>query len=368
MQLDGAMIEMMENELQGQSGNEKYKMKLKAILYKNNGLSNKQIAEELGVSTETVRRWIQNFNNQGFKALEEKERSGRPASLTPKQEEKIISLLEKHPITEGYRGSRWSIKMVQETVLKKFNIRLSKSSAHRLLSYNRAESRSTVTIGEQRRIRKNFEMWFNELEHERRAGGACWYVHRLYLGRFPENAGVLRLNYDYELFCAVNISNIDSLGESLLETTITTSSMLHSPNLSGYTGFIRRLIKKGDKEKGPEEKGVEEALKSRDAKPVKSSRVLILMQQLEWEKKVAKEIADDYEKQVEFLFLPINSLEYNIRHFIVMEKLKKHLKKSLKQSNLSAVDVKSQLLTKVTEAFNEGLRHYGKKHKTFGKC
>ncbi|MEK3719246.1 helix-turn-helix domain-containing protein [Paenibacillus sp. FSL H8-0034] len=352
MQLDAETVELMQHELQSNIGDERYRVKLRAVLFKHKGLSNKQIADELNVSTETIRRWILTFNDQGHQALREKNRSGRPSSLAPKQEEKIISFLEKHPVSKGYHGSRWSIKMVQDTVLKKFNVHLSKSSAHRLLSHNRVESRNTVTKGEQRGIRRDFEKRFIELEHERRAGDDCWYVHRLYLGRFLENAGLIKLNYDYELFCAVNISDIDLFEESQLETTITTSSMLHPPDYSRYTSFISRLIKKGDKEKGD--------------KSGKSSKVLILMQQLDWEKAAAEEIFGDCEKQVEFLFAPINSLEYNIRHFIVMEKLEKQLRKSLKNSKLSEVNVKSQLVEKVTEAFMEGLKYY-EKHKTFGK-
>lgn len=48
-----------------------------------------------------------------------------------------------------------------------------------------------------------------------------------------------------------------------------------------------------------------------------------------------------------------------------MERLEKHLRKSLKQSKLSTVDVQGELLKKVNEAFVEGLKHY-EKHKTFG--
>ena len=373
MQLDAETIELMQHELQSNIGDERFRVKLRAVLLKHTGLSNKQIADELNVSTETIRRWILTFNDQGYEALREKDRSGRPTSLNSKQKEKIINLLKEHPISEGYHVTEWTIKMVQDTVLKKFNTFLSRSSAHRLLSHNRVENRNRVTFSEQRRIRRDFETRFFELEHERRACSACWYVHRLYLGRFLENAGLVKLNYDYELFCAINISNIEPLNESQLEITISTSSKLHPPEHSRYTSFIRRLITKDieEKEVNEADKDIKKAFKKKllRKKHEKPSKVLILVQPLDWEMKAEKELSGeckpDSEKPFEFLFTPNNSLEYSIRQIIVMERLEKHLRKSLKHSKLSTVDVQGELLKKVNEAFVEGLKHY-EKHKTFG--
>src|SRR6266849_2014865 len=54
------------------------------------GKARKEIAEQVGIVRQTVRRWEQSFLRQGTKGLEDAPRSGRPRVIQPKKIEQIV--------------------------------------------------------------------------------------------------------------------------------------------------------------------------------------------------------------------------------------------------------------------------------------
>jgi len=58
-------------------------VRAKAILLAAHGRANAQIAEQLGVSRQSVSEWRKRFFDEGLAGLEERPRSGRPASFPP---------------------------------------------------------------------------------------------------------------------------------------------------------------------------------------------------------------------------------------------------------------------------------------------
>jgi transposase-like protein len=58
-------------------------VRAKAILLAARGAANAQIAEQLGVSRQSVSEWRKRFFEEGLAGLEERPRSGRPASFSP---------------------------------------------------------------------------------------------------------------------------------------------------------------------------------------------------------------------------------------------------------------------------------------------
>ena len=54
------------------------------------GKAKKEIAEQLGIVRQTVRRWEQRFRHQGTKGLEDAPRSGRPRLIQPEKIEQIV--------------------------------------------------------------------------------------------------------------------------------------------------------------------------------------------------------------------------------------------------------------------------------------
>jgi transposase len=94
---DSETIELaIQNEIL-RSEEARYDHRLHGILLVCRGYSSYAVAEMFGQNPTTVQRWIRSFEKRGLAGLQDSERSGRPASLTPKQLREIDSALRKSP-------------------------------------------------------------------------------------------------------------------------------------------------------------------------------------------------------------------------------------------------------------------------------
>lgn len=91
------------------------------VLRCDDGLTNRQVAEELATSRQTVGKWRERFRTQGLMGLYDERRPGRPRSI---EEEQIMELLHKTLHTQPEDGStHWSVRsMAEETGLSKSTI------------------------------------------------------------------------------------------------------------------------------------------------------------------------------------------------------------------------------------------------------
>lgn len=91
------------------------------VLRCDDGLSNQEVAEELGTSRQTVGKWRQRFCDQGLMGLYDERRPGRPRTI---EEEEIMDLLHKTLHTQPEDGStHWSVRsMAEETGLSKSTV------------------------------------------------------------------------------------------------------------------------------------------------------------------------------------------------------------------------------------------------------
>lgn len=91
------------------------------VLRCDDGLSNHEVAEELGTSRQTVGKWRERFRSQGLMGLYDERRPGRPRSI---EEEEIMALLHKTLHTQPEDGStHWSVRsMAEETGLSKSTV------------------------------------------------------------------------------------------------------------------------------------------------------------------------------------------------------------------------------------------------------
>jgi len=68
------------------------------------GLSQSQVARELGVHRQSVSRWARELEQSGVRGLRKAERTGRPAKLTPAQLRDLERALERGPEAFGFSG------------------------------------------------------------------------------------------------------------------------------------------------------------------------------------------------------------------------------------------------------------------------
>src|SRR5918992_2894671 len=75
---------------------------------KQQGWSQRQIAEALGVSEGAVSQWMTRARNGGAEALRHRPPPGAPSRLTDTQRAHLPTLLQRGPEAYGFRGELWT--------------------------------------------------------------------------------------------------------------------------------------------------------------------------------------------------------------------------------------------------------------------
>ena len=86
------------------------------------GLPPKQVAQVLGVHTETVRLWVRTHKAGGDHALQGTPPPGRKPFLTPHQETQVRSWLTQSPTQFGFRTDLWTAARVAQLIRETFDV------------------------------------------------------------------------------------------------------------------------------------------------------------------------------------------------------------------------------------------------------
>ena len=100
----------------------------RAIKLREEGVSNNDIAKNLGVNKETTSKWYSAYKRDGSKAIKVK-KSGRPKNvgktLSDEQESKIIRLLiDKNPQQLQFKFALWTREAVQTLIKYEFDVEM----------------------------------------------------------------------------------------------------------------------------------------------------------------------------------------------------------------------------------------------------
>lgn len=107
--------------------------RFRAMQLKNEGWSQRDIATALGVSENTVSRWLARVRQEGPQSLYAKPSPGRSPKLTPNQKRLIPEFLWHGPEAYGFRGQVWTCARVARVIEEEFGIRYHKGHVSRLL-------------------------------------------------------------------------------------------------------------------------------------------------------------------------------------------------------------------------------------------
>jgi transposase len=88
------------------------------------------VADLLGVTTRSVRRWLSAFKSDGELGLESRPHTGRTCKLTARQEAEVLSWLEQNPVDWGFATQRWTARRIAELIDRHFSVRMN----HRYLN------------------------------------------------------------------------------------------------------------------------------------------------------------------------------------------------------------------------------------------
>lgn len=107
--------------------------RLRALHLKQQGWYQCDIAEALGVSRETVGRWLARARDGGPQTLRTRPRPGHPAKLSPDQKRLIPDFLWHGPEAYGFRGQVWTRARIASVIEEELGVRYHKGHVGRLL-------------------------------------------------------------------------------------------------------------------------------------------------------------------------------------------------------------------------------------------
>ena len=85
-----------------------------ALLELNLGMTYKEVAAKIGVSSVTISAWADKYEEVGLAFLKDKPRPGRPPNITSRQRAKIVALASSDP-PEGHE--KWSLRLLAEKAM-----------------------------------------------------------------------------------------------------------------------------------------------------------------------------------------------------------------------------------------------------------
>jgi len=105
----------------------------KAMRLLDSGRSLNQVGRELGCSPSSVMRWRDAREAEGEDGLRPKPVPGRPPKLTDRQKKRLVSLLLKGAIANGYRTELWTTARIAELIARHFGVTYHRDHIGRLM-------------------------------------------------------------------------------------------------------------------------------------------------------------------------------------------------------------------------------------------
>ena len=99
-------IAAIQDEISG-TREGRYSHRLHVVLHVLHGSSSYEAAHVYGDSPRSVQSWVHHLLSHGLAGLEEGERSGRPAQLSPSVQERLQSEIRRSPRDLGYDQNLW---------------------------------------------------------------------------------------------------------------------------------------------------------------------------------------------------------------------------------------------------------------------
>jgi transposase len=157
---DPDIILGLQDEIR-RSEESRYDHRLHGVLLVAQGMTCPEVATLLGDAPRTVQYWVKRFEQDGLAGLAEKERPGRPASLTAEQVDEIGQALRQVPRAFDLGVNLWDGKTLAAFVKKRYRVPLGVRQCQRLfrqLGFRLRKPRPAIAHADQqlqRRHKKN---------------------------------------------------------------------------------------------------------------------------------------------------------------------------------------------------------------------
>jgi transposase len=105
----------------------------RALTLLDDGLSLNEVGRRIGCNPSSVMRWRDARRQGGIGALQVRFSPGRPLKLAASQRKRLVRLLLKGPVAQGYRTNLWTTARIAETVEREFSVRYHPDHIGRLM-------------------------------------------------------------------------------------------------------------------------------------------------------------------------------------------------------------------------------------------
>ena len=112
--------------------------RLDCVLLVAEGRSMHEVADWFAVDQRTIQRWVHAAYASGIAGLAEHHNGGRPAKLTPKQQQSIQLDLQATPMAFGYPARQWTGKRLAFHLERRYAVKISIRSCQRMIVCHRA--------------------------------------------------------------------------------------------------------------------------------------------------------------------------------------------------------------------------------------
>lgn len=124
--------------------------RFRALELEQEGWSQQEIAEGLGVSKGAISQWINAAEAAGPEALLARPRPGAPCRLTESQQQTLLQVLAQGAEAYGFRGALWTCGRVRLVIEAEFGVRYHKAHVSRLLQTIRWTPQKPIRRASQR--------------------------------------------------------------------------------------------------------------------------------------------------------------------------------------------------------------------------
>lgn len=105
----------------------------RALALLDDGLSLNEVGRRIGCNASSVMRWRDARRQMGSQALEVRFSPGRPLKLNQGQRKRLVHLLVKGPLAQGYRTNLWTTARIAALVEQEFGVRYHPDHIGRLM-------------------------------------------------------------------------------------------------------------------------------------------------------------------------------------------------------------------------------------------
>jgi len=123
----------MDNLLSRQASDWREGRRLRAWELKQQGWSQQEIADALGVSKGAVSQWMKRGREEGVEGLRRRIAPGAKPRLSEEERAKLPELLARGAPAHGFRGDVWTCGRVAEVIWREFGVRYHPAHVSRLV-------------------------------------------------------------------------------------------------------------------------------------------------------------------------------------------------------------------------------------------